>query len=71
MRYACLREVGLAVGSGITEEACKSVVKTRTNGSGQRWRPEGLEAVLTLRSVHMSDRPPRLWANLRAVTGRR
>jgi hypothetical protein len=63
MRYARLRKVGLPVGSGVTEGACKSVIEMRTNGSGQRWRPEGLEAVLTLRAVHKSDRLPRFWAN--------
>ena len=63
MRYARLRAVGLPVGSGVTEGACKSVIGMRTNGSGQRWRPEGLEAVLTLRAVHQSDRLPRFWAN--------
>ena len=64
MRYARLRAVGLPVGSGVTEGACKSVIRMRTNGSGQRWRPKGLEAVLMLRAVHMSDRLPRFWANL-------
>ena len=63
MHYARLRAVGLPVGSGVTEGACKSVIKMRTNGSSQRWRPAGLEAVLTLRSVHMSNRLPRFWAN--------
>jgi hypothetical protein len=63
MRYARLRAVGLPVGSGVTEGACKSVIKRRTNGSGQRWRPQGLTAVLTLRSVYMSARLPRFWAN--------
>ena len=51
MHYARLRAVGLPVGSGVTEGACKSVIKMRTNGSSQRWRPTGLEAVLTLRST--------------------
>ena len=63
MRYARLIEVGLPVGSGVTEGACKSLIKMRTNGSGQRWRPEGLAAVLTLRSIHKSDRLPRFWAH--------
>ena len=63
MHYARLRAVGLPVGSGVTEGACKSVIKMRTNGSSQRWRPTRLEAVLTLRSMHMSDRLPRFWAN--------
>ena len=63
MKYARLRDVGLPIGSGVTEGACKSVIQKRTNSSGQRWRPEGLEAVLTLRSVQMSERLPRLWAH--------
>ena len=45
------------------EGACKSVIKMRTNGGGQRWRPTGLSAVLTLRALHQSDRLPRFWAN--------
>ena len=73
MRYARLRKVGLPVGSDVTEGACKSAIEMRTNGSGQRWRPEGLEAVLTLRAVHRSDRLPRFWANLTShgPTGRK
>ena len=63
MRYARLRAVGLPVGSGVTEGACNSVIKLRTTGGAQRWRPEGLAAVLTLRALHMSDRLPRFWAN--------
>jgi hypothetical protein len=63
MKYARLRALGLPLGSGVTEGACKSVIKMRTNGGGQRWRPEGLEAVLTLRAIHRSDRLPRFWAN--------
>jgi hypothetical protein len=63
MRYARLHKVGLPVGSGVTEGACKSVIAMRTKGGGQRWRPEGLEAVLTLRALHRSDRLPRFWAN--------
>ena len=41
MRYARLRAVGLPVGSGVTEGACKSVIKMRTNGLDRRetcWR---------------------------------
>jgi hypothetical protein len=64
MRYARLRDAGLPVGSGVTEAACKSVIQQRTNGRSQRWHPEGLEAVLTLRSLHVSDRLPRFWAHL-------
>jgi hypothetical protein len=64
LRYARLRAVGLPVGSGTTEAAAKSIIVQRTNGRSQRWRPDGLDAVLTLRSIHVSDRLPRFWANL-------
>jgi hypothetical protein len=42
MRYVHLIERGLPVGSGVTEGACKSTIKMRTNGCGQRWRPRPL-----------------------------
>lgn len=56
MRYASLRQAGLPVGSGPTEGACKSLVMVRAKGSGQRWHPPGLDAVLTLRGLDLSDR---------------
>jgi hypothetical protein len=59
MRYARLAEVGLPIGSGVTEGACKSVIQKRANSGGQRWHHAGLEAVLTLRAVHSSERLPR------------
>lgn len=64
MRYRTLRRKGLPVGSGLTEGACKSVIGQRTCGSGQRWRPEGIGAVLTLRAIHRSDRLSRFWHQL-------
>lgn len=56
MRYASLREAGLPVGSGPTEGACKSLVMVRAKGCGQRWHQTGLDAVLTLRGLDMSER---------------
>lgn len=67
MRYARLIDAGLPIGSGATEGACKSVIQKRANSGGQRWRPAGLEAVLTLRAVHLSERLPRFWANFAAA----
>ena len=63
MRYARLIEHGLPIGSGATEGACRSVIASRTKRSGQRWRPNGLEAVLTMRATYMSERLPRFWAH--------
>src|SRR5262249_49653684 len=56
MRYAELRDRGLPVGSRPTEGACKSPVKVRAKGCGQRWLKPGLQAVLTLRGLEMSER---------------
>lgn len=63
LRYRRLIRLGLPIGSGLTEGMCKSVVGQRTCGSGQRWRPNGIAAVLTLRAIHRSDRLPRFWTH--------
>jgi hypothetical protein len=61
MRYATMRKLGLPVGSGATEGACKSLVTARAKRSGQRWREPGISGVLALRSVHESDRLDAYW----------
>lgn len=61
MRYATARRLGLPVGSGVTEGACKSLITTRTKRSGQHWRKEGISGVLALRSVHQSERFDDYW----------
>jgi hypothetical protein len=66
MRYATLRRKGLPCGSGATEGACKSVVKMRTKGSGQRWHEDGLSAALTLRALYLSERLPTMWPYIAA-----
>lgn len=60
-QYASVAQLGLPTGSGITEGACKSLISARAKRSGQRWRPDGISAVLTLRSLLESDRLPRFW----------
>jgi hypothetical protein len=64
MRYHRLIEAGLPIGSGLTEGMCKSVVGQRACGSGQRWRPEGIAAALTVRAIHRSERLPGFWKHL-------
>lgn len=56
MRYASARLRGFAIGSGVTEGACKSVIACRFKRSGQRWSERGLSTGLTLRTLHLSDR---------------
>lgn len=59
MPYKDLRERNLPIGSGVVEAACKTLASTRLKRSGMAWRPPGLQAILTLRSLIQSDR----WAN--------
>lgn len=61
MRYAEMAERGLPIGSGIVEAACKTLVTQRLKRSGMRWREDGGQAVLTLRSLIQSDRFDRSW----------
>jgi hypothetical protein len=50
MRYPAFRAKGMHIGSGIAEAACKTVVSARAKRSGMRWTPDGLDAVLALRT---------------------
>jgi len=56
MRYASLRERGLPIGSGAVESTCKQLVAMRMKRSGQRWKRRGGQAILSLRSLCLSDR---------------
>ena len=61
MRYATLRKKGIPTGSGATEGACKSLIMIRTKGCGQRWHSRGVNAVLALRGLYMSNRLHLFW----------
>ena len=41
-----------AIGSGVTEAACKVIVKNRMCKGAARWKDLGASVVLTLRSIH-------------------
>jgi hypothetical protein len=64
MKYAQWKAKGLPIGSGVVEAACKTLVTQRLKRSGMRWRHEGGQAILTLRSLAQSDRFERGWALL-------
>ena len=61
MRYAQAKAQKLPIGSGIVEAACKTLVTQRMKCSGMRWRHEGGQAILTLRSQIQSDRFEQAW----------
>lgn len=55
MDYSRYRRERLPIGSGVTEAACKTVVKQRMCGSGMKWKESGASTVLRLRSMVLTD----------------
>ena len=51
MIYPEARSRCLPIGSGVTEAACKSLVKQRMCRSGMRWKEQGASMLLTLRAI--------------------
>ena len=51
MDYATHITENLPIGSGVTEAACKTLVKQRLCGSGMRWKKRGARIVLSLRAL--------------------
>jgi len=60
-------EAGDPIGSGVTEAACKVIVKRRLCGSGMKWTAEGAAAVLSLRCLTYT---PERWAQFWSKVGR-
>src|ERR1700691_2546486 len=55
MRYARYLENAMPIGSGVTEAACKTLVKQRLCCSGMRWTPHGAQIVLSLRALALTQ----------------
>jgi hypothetical protein len=49
------------VGSGEALAGCKTVVETRTKQAGMRWTPEGLDALLPLRTAKLNHTYDAFW----------
>ncbi|MEO3862256.1 ISKra4 family transposase [Acrocarpospora sp. B8E8] len=49
MNYAHFRDLGMSIGSGAVEGACKSVIGARLKQSGMRWAVPGAHAIAELR----------------------
>lgn len=67
MRYPFYRAQGMHLGSGIAEAACKTVVSTRAKRAGMRWTPDGLDALLALRTSVLNQQFDRDWQALKEV----
>ena len=65
MRYAQNQQENIAIGSGVTEAACKTLVKQRLCNSGMRWKEKGAQSVLSLRSLaHTDSRWDQFWQKI-------
>ena len=67
MRYPLFRAQGMHIGSGVAEAACKTVVSTRAKKSGMRWTPDGLDAVLALRTSVLNQSYDSFWLQSRPL----
>ncbi len=55
MTYARNVENKQPIGSGVTEAACKTLIKQRLCNSGMRWKEKGAATVISLRSLAHTD----------------
>lgn len=60
MDYAYYQKLGLPIGSGVVEAACKTLAAQRLKLSGMSWG-DGKQGILTIRSLQQSDRWERAW----------
>ena len=68
VRYHALKEDGIAIGSGVVEAACKTLVGQRLKRSGMRWRIVGGQAMLSFRALIKSDLFDAAWAAIMSAT---
>lgn len=54
MKYSAYRRLGLPMGSGVTEAACKTLFAERLKRSGMTWSREGGQVILDLRLLVLS-----------------
>ncbi len=65
MDYAARVAAGEPIGSGVTEAACKVIVKQRLCGSGMKWTEDGAAVVLSLRALsYTPERWDQFWAKV-------
>ena len=65
MDYPGFVAAGLPIGSGVTEAACKTLVKQRLCASGMRWKNTGAKIVLSLRALaHTTGRWAQFWQKI-------
>ena len=64
MNYFDYREKKLPIGSGVTEAACKTIIKQRLCRSGMRWKNKGASVVIALKCLIQSKRWEQFWEKI-------
>jgi hypothetical protein len=65
MDYSSRVAANEPIGSGVTEAACKVIVKQRLCGSGMKWSEDGAAVVLSLRSLsYTTERWDQFWSKV-------
>ena len=64
MSYYAFVKDALPIGSGVTEAACKMIVKQRLCQSGMKWRERGASIILSLRTLERSNRWEQFWGKV-------
>ena len=65
MKYAERVEANLPIGSGVTEGACKTLIKMRMCRGGAKWKEAGARAVLSLRTlIYTPGRWDQFWEKI-------
>jgi hypothetical protein len=65
MNYAARVTAKEPIGSGVTEAACKVIVKQRLCGSGMKWTEDGAAVVLSLRALsYTTERWNQFWSKV-------
>ncbi|MCP5494323.1 MAG: ISKra4 family transposase [Leptospiraceae bacterium] len=68
MNYPNNLDKKLPIGSGITEAACKMIVKERLCKSGMKWKRNGVRVVLDLRTmIYNPDRWEQFWSKINSI----
>ncbi len=59
--YKRFKELGLPIGSGMVESACKWLIQQRFKGVGMRWSDDGFNNLLYLRLAWVNGRFDQIW----------
>lgn len=59
--YPLYRILGIEIGSGPIEAACKTVIGCRLKRAGMRWTERGAEKIAKLRAIHLSGLWDAFW----------